>query len=53
MRHRNTRPWIAAGSMFLLLALVATGELLILTRVPGTHLLPPHSSLAALFRAWH
>jgi hypothetical protein len=51
MRHRNTRPWIAAGSVFLLLAVVATGELLVLTRLPGTHLLPAHSFLSTLFRA--
>jgi hypothetical protein len=53
MRHRNTGPWIAAGSVFLLLALVATSELLVLTNLSGTHLLPLHSSLSALFRAWH
>ena len=53
MRHRNTGPWIAAGSVFLLLALVATSELLVLTNPSGTHLLPLHSSLSALFRAWH
>ncbi|HEV2550711.1 MAG TPA: hypothetical protein VGU20_25590 [Stellaceae bacterium] len=53
MRQRNMRPWIAAGSMFLLLALVASGELLVLTRRSGTHLLPAHASLSALFRAWH
>jgi len=52
MRHRNTRPWLTAGSVFLLLALVATGELLFLTGRPGTHLLPSHSSLSALFQAW-
>jgi hypothetical protein len=52
MRHHNARPWIAAGSVFLLLALVATGELLVLTRPAGTHLLPAHSSLTALFQAW-
>lgn len=33
MRQRHTGPWIAAGSLFLLLALVATAELLLLTRV--------------------
>jgi len=52
MRQRHTGPWIARGSLFLLLALVATGELLFLTSRPGTHLLPSHSSLSALFRAW-
>jgi hypothetical protein len=52
MRYRNARPWIAAGSVFLLLALLATGELLVLTRPAGTHLLPAHSSLSALFQAW-
>ena len=52
MRQRHTGPWITAGSLFLLLALVATSELLLLTRRPGTHLLPAHSALSALFHAW-
>ena len=52
MRHRDTGPWIAAGSLLLLLALVATGELMLLTSRPGTHFLPSHSSLSSLFRAW-
>jgi hypothetical protein len=52
MRQRYTGPWITAGSLFLLLALVATDELVLLTSRPGTHLLPSHSSLSALFRAW-
>jgi hypothetical protein len=53
MRQRHTKPWIAAGSVFLLLALVAMGELLLLTSRPGTHLLSSHSALSALLRAWH
>ena len=52
MRHRHSGAWIAAGSVFLLLTLVAVGELLLLTNRPGTHLMPSHSSLNALFRAW-
>jgi hypothetical protein len=53
MRQRHTGPWIAVGSLFLVLALVATAELLLLTSHPGTHFLPSHSSLSALFRGWH
>jgi len=52
MRHRDTRPLLTAGSVLLLLALVAAGELLLLTSRPGTHLLPSHSSLGALLRDW-
>ena len=52
MRQHHTGRWITAGSLFLLLAVVATGELLLLTSRPGTHLLPSHYSLSALFRAW-
>jgi hypothetical protein len=41
----------------LLLALIAIGEVVLLVLVltanqPGTHLLPSHSSLNTLFRAW-
>jgi hypothetical protein len=53
MRQRHTRPWLTAGSLFLFLALVAAGELLLLTSRPGTHLLPSSSSLNALFHIWH
>jgi hypothetical protein len=52
MRQRHTGPWITAGSVFLLLALVATGEFLLLTSHPGTHLLPSHFSLSTLFQGW-
>jgi hypothetical protein len=52
MRQRHTGPWLAAGSLFMLLAVVATAEVLLLTSRPGTHLLPAHSALSALFHAW-
>ena len=54
MRHHR---WITPGSVALLLALIAMGEVVLLVLVlttshPGTHLLPSHSSLNPLFRAW-
>jgi hypothetical protein len=52
MRQRHTGPWIAAGSLFLFLALIATGELLVLTGHAGTHILLSRSSLNALFHIW-
>jgi len=52
MRHH--RPLISASFPFLLLALVITGDVLVMTgRLhPGARLLPTHSYLSALFQAW-
>jgi hypothetical protein len=53
MRNRKTGPWVTTGSVLVLLALVASFELLFLTSLgPGTHLTPTHSSLGALFWSW-
>jgi hypothetical protein len=51
---RHNRPWISAGFPFLLLALVITGDVLVMTGQlhPGARLLPTHSYLSALLQAW-
>jgi hypothetical protein len=52
MRHQKDGRWITAGSVLLLLVAVGGFEILVLTSLPGTHPLPSHSSISALFRAW-